>query len=137
MVVADVMSPDPVTLAPDTPVSVAARFMRDEAIGNVLVGSGSTDVGVLTDRDIVVRGLAEESDVGSLTVGELCTPLTVTVAPSDSIEEAVALMERHAVRRLPVVSGEEIVGVVSLGDLALERDPESALGQISEAPPTA
>lgn len=137
MVVADVMTPNPVTLAPDTPVLEAARFMRDEAIGDVLVGSGGTVVGILTDRDIVVRGLAEEGDVGPLTVGELCTPLTVTVAPSDSIEEAMALMERHAVRRLPVVAQEEIVGVLSLGDLALVRDPASVLGQISEAPPTA
>ncbi len=110
---------------------------KQKAIGDVLVGSGGTVVGILTDRDIVVRGLAEDEDVGSLTVGELCTPLTVTVAPSDSIEEAMALMERHAIRRLPVVAQEEIVGVLSLGDLALERDPASVLGQISEAPPTA
>lgn len=137
MVVADVMTPDPVTLPPETPVAEAARLMRDEAIGDVIVGSGGTVVGILTDRDIVVRGLAEESDVGSLTVGELCTPLTVTVAPSDSVEEAMAVMERHAVRRLPVVASEELVGVLSLGDLALERNPSSTLREISEAPPTA
>lgn len=137
MVVADVMTPDPVTLSPDTPIAEAARLMRDEAIGDVIVGSGGTVVGILTDRDIVVRGLAEESDVGSLTVGELCTPLTVTVAPSDSVEEAMAVMERHAVRRLPVVASEELVGVLSLGDLALERNPSSTLREISEAPPTA
>lgn len=137
MVVADVMTPDPVTLPPETPVAEAARLMRDEAIGDVIVGSGGTVVGILTDRDIVVRGLAEESDVGSLTVGELCTPLTVTVAPSDSVEEAMAVMERHAVRRLPVVASEELVGILSLGDLALERNPSSTLREISEAPPTA
>lgn len=137
MVVADVMTPDPVTLSPDTPIAEAARLMRDEAIGDVIVGSGGTVVGILTDRDIVVRGLAEESDVGSLTVGEICTPLTVTVAPSDSVEEAMAVMERHAVRRLPVVASEELVGVLSLGDLALERNPSSTLREISEAPPTA
>lgn len=137
MRVEDVMTPQPVTLPPDASVVEAARSMRDEAIGDVLVGSEDSVVGILTDRDIVIRGLAEESDVASLTVGELCTPSTVTVGPDDSVDEARALMEHHAIRRLPVVAHEEIVGVLSIGDLARERDPESLLGEISEASPTA
>jgi len=136
MRVEQVMTTDPITVAPDVPLREAARLMRDNAIGDVLVASGRDLVGILTDRDIVVRGLAEEDDPSRMTAGEVCTPVTVTVAPGDPVEASATLMQRHAVRRLPVVSDGRLVGVVSLGDLAAERDPDSVLGGISEAPPS-
>jgi CBS domain-containing protein len=71
----------------------------------------------------------------STTVGDICSPDLVTVGPDEDVSIAVDRMREHAVRRLPVVEGGRAVGIVSLGDLAMERDPDSALGDISSAPP--
>jgi CBS domain-containing protein len=84
---------------------------------------------------LVVRGLATDGDTRSKRLGELCTPNVATVSPDDSIDDAVALMKRHAVRRLPVVERGEPIGIVTLGDLARRKEPQSALGSISEASP--
>ncbi|MFD5576976.1 CBS domain-containing protein, partial [Streptomyces pseudogriseolus] len=94
--------------------------------------------GVLTARDIVLRGFAVGQVPVATTVGSLCTrPPLVTLDPDDTTDHAVALMREHAVRRLPVVEhGGCPVGVVSLGDLAAEEDPHSALADISRATPT-
>ena len=91
----------------------------------------------MTDRDIVVRLVAEARDPASTPLADLCSHPLVTVTPADSIEQAVQLMRSKAIRRLPVVEGGQAVGIVSLGDLAVERDPGSALGEISAAPPNA
>jgi CBS domain-containing protein len=82
-----------------------------------------------------VRTVAERQDPATTTLADICSHSLVTVTPTDSVEEAVRLMRTHAIRRLPVVEGGQAVGVVSLGDLAVERDPGSALGEISGAPP--
>jgi CBS domain-containing protein len=91
--------------------------------------------GILTDRDIVVRAIAEGRDPGSTTVGEVCSSDLTTLTPDQSIDDAVRLMREHDVRRLPVVQDGRPVGIVSLGDLAVELDPDSALADISAAPP--
>ena len=91
--------------------------------------------GIVTDRDIVVRTVAETQDPTITTLADICSHRLLTVTPTDSVEEAVRLMRTHAIRRLPVVEGGQAVGIVSLGDLAVERDPGSALGKISGAPP--
>jgi CBS domain-containing protein len=135
--ISEVMTPDPVCLDKDAPVRDAARVMRDENIGNVVITAGERVYGILTDRDIVVRCLADEADIEACTCGKVCSADIVTIEPSASLESAVKLMRDHAVRRLIVIEGERPVGVVSLGDLAQERDPKSALGDISAAPPNA
>ena len=86
-------------------------------------------------RDIVVRTVAEARDPATTTLADICSHALTTVSPTDSIEQAVQLMRAKAIRRLPVVEGGQAVGIVSLGDLAVERDPSSALGDISAAPP--
>jgi CBS domain-containing protein len=91
--------------------------------------------GIVTDRDIVVRTVTETQDPATTTLTDICSHSVLTVTPTDSVEEAVRLMRTHAIRRLPVVEGGQAVGMVSLGDLAVERDPGSALGKISDAPP--
>lgn len=133
--VRDVMTPEPVTVASNTSLEEAARRMRDAGIGNVIVMDGEQITGILTDRDIVVRAVAEGWDLGSTPVGEVASRDLTTVAPTDPIDAAVTLMRERSVRRLPVVEDGRPVGIVSLGDLALERDPDSALGDISAAPP--
>lgn len=134
----DVMSPGTAAVEPMTTVARAARLMREQDIGDVLVTYDCDLFGVLTDRDIVIRAVAEGLDPAVATVGAVCTrPPVVTLTPDDTTDRAIELMRRHAVRRLPVVErGGCPVGIVSLGDLAVEEDRESALGQISAAPPT-
>jgi CBS domain-containing protein len=132
--VADVMTADPVTLSSDETLVAVARQMRDADIGAVIVSDAGEIHGVVTDRDLVVRALAEGRDPSATTLGEVCTHDVVTVAPNDSIDEAVRLMREHDVRRLPVVQDGAAVGIVSLGDLAVERDSDSALADISSEP---
>src|SRR4029453_16823296 len=84
--------------------------------------------------DIVVRTVAEAQDPATTTLADICSHAVVTVTPTESVEEAVRLMRTHAIRRVPVVDGGQPVGIVSLGDLAVGRDPDSALGEMSSAP---
>jgi CBS domain-containing protein len=133
--VADVMARDPETIEADQPVIEAARRMRDADIGDVIVLDNGRVVGIVTDRDIVVRVIAEGRD-SSTPVREACSAGDLqTVGPDTSLQQAVQLMRGHAVRRLPVVENDRAVGIVSLGDLAIEQDEDSALADISAAAP--
>jgi CBS domain-containing protein len=133
----DVMTPDPVALPGSATVHEAARAMRDQDIGDVIVVENNQVCGIVTDRDIVVRTVAEARNPAATTLADICSHTLTTVAPTDSVEQAVRLMREKAIRRLPVVEDGRPVGIVSLGDLAVERDPDSALGEISAAPPNA
>lgn len=118
---------------PETDLVSVARTMRDEDIGAVLVGDSTSLYGLVTDRDLVVRGLAGGLDPYQTKVGGICSDATVMVGPEDGLDDAVRLMREHAVRRLPVVQEGRAVGIISIGDLAMERDPDSALADISRA----
>lgn len=132
--VKDVMTTEVVLMDENEPVQAAARRMKENDIGDVLVAhEGGRLYGILTDRDIVIRNLAEGHD-GKMRIGDICTRHPTTLSPDMGIDQAVEMMKEHAVRRLPVVDGERPVGIVSLGDLALEQAPQSALGRISGAP---
>jgi CBS domain-containing protein len=131
----ELMTPNPVALPGTASVHEAARAMRDAQIGDMIVIENNQVCGMVTDRDLVVRILAETRDPATTTLADICSHSIVTVTPTESVEEAVRLMRTHAIRRLPVVDGGQAVGIVSLGDLAVERDPGSALGKISGAPP--
>jgi CBS domain-containing protein len=133
--VRDVMTRNAVTVESGDTITAAARTMRDANIGDVVVVERGHVCGILTDRDIVVRSVADGRDPGATRVGEICSRDLTTLSPDHAIEDAVAVMRQKAIRRLPIVEEGRPVGVVSLGDLALERDPESALGRISAAPP--
>jgi CBS domain-containing protein len=134
--IAEVMTPDPVAMTDDATLHAAAIAMRDRDIGDVVVTKPDGDVcGIITDRDIVVRAIAEGVDPFSATLKDVCSEDLVTVRPDDAIATAVRTMEEHAIRRLPVMDNGTLVGIVSIGDLAVERDPDSALGEISAAPP--
>jgi CBS domain-containing protein len=131
----EVMTPRPNALPTTATAAEAARIMRDQDIGDVIVLENDRVCGILTDRDMVVRGLAQGHDLATTPVASLCSRDLTVLAPSDSVDNAVDLMRTKAVRRLPVVEDGRPVGIVSLGDLARERDPQSALGTISESPP--
>jgi CBS domain-containing protein len=133
--VGELMTRDPVMVEPNATVRDAARMMRDRDIGSVLVAEKGRLVGLLTDRDIVVRALADRPDAADATVMEILSKELETVAPNDPADKAVKLMRSKALRRLPVVEGGKPVGVVSIGDLAVELDSKSALSDISAADP--
>jgi CBS domain-containing protein len=131
--IADVMTRDVVTLPLDASIQEAGRLMRERDIGDVIVVDGEDLAGILTDRDIVVRAIADGRT--DARVGEIASRDIQALSPNDDIDEAVRTMRNRAVRRLPVVEHGRPVGVVSLGDLAMKRDPDSALGEISAAEP--
>lgn len=135
--VRELMTSAPVTLRPGQPVADAAKAMRDQGIGNVLVADDGQLKGLVTDRDIVVRVIADGRDPGGTSVGEICSPDLVTAAPDDDADAAARRMRERGVRRIPVVEDGQPVGVLSIGDLAIERDEQSALADISAQRPNA
>jgi len=133
----ELMTPNPVSMSGTASVHEAARAMRDADIGDVIVIEHHQVGGIITDRDIAVRIVAEAKDPATTALADICSHSLLTVTSTDSVEHAVRLMRTHAIRRLPVVEEGKAVGIVSLGDLAVERDPNSVLGEISAAPPDA
>ena len=133
--IGEVMTPNPKTLAQSATIMEAACAMRDNDIGDVVVLDNGRLCGILTDRDIVVRALAAGCDPNRTSVGEICSRALVTLAPEDSTGQAVRVMREHAIRRLPIEDGGRVVGIVTLGDVAVDVDRRSALADISAAPP--
>lgn len=130
------MSPDPVCLIETETIVNTARTMKEHDIGDVIV-LDDTDArvkGIVTDRDIVVRALAEERDPMLTTIGSICSEELETMTPDETVDRAIRLMREKAIRRLPVVEDGRAVGFVSIGDLAERFDKESALADISGAP---
>lgn len=131
----EVMTSTLVTLPVKATVVDAARQMKDEDIGNVVVLDGDRACGIVTDRDLVVRAIADGLDPNTTTLSDICTKNLVTLAPDDTVSAAVELMRDKAIRRLVILEGNSPVGVVSIGDLAIEGNGESALPDISAAEP--
>jgi CBS domain-containing protein len=130
----DVMTADPHTVAADATLTDAAREMKSDDIGAVLVEDGGSVSGILTDRDIVVRAIAEGRDPSSTKVGDVASRDVKTLTPDSSVEDAIKIVREQHVRRIPVVQNGRAAGIVSIGDLAIERDSDSALADISNAP---
>jgi len=133
--VRDVMTMSPTTLRADQTVTAAARLMEAENVGDVIVTENNAVRGVVTDRDITVRAVARGLDPKVTPIAEICSDEPVTVDSSMSLSKAADVMSDHSVRRLPVVDDGSLVGIVSLGDVAVRQEPDSALGEISAAPP--
>jgi CBS domain-containing protein len=131
----DVMSPAPVRLAADESVSTAARAMKEHGIGTVLVVTDGRLSGLVTDRDIAIRVLAEDRDPRTTRVGDIASSDLAVLGPDDDVDQAIRLVRERAVRRIPVVQDGAPVGVVSISDLALKQDQGSALSDISAALP--
>lgn len=133
--VRDVMSSDLVTVGVEDSLIDASKAMREHDIGDVIVVQDERLLGILTDRDIVVRGLAEGRSPNA-PASEIATSDVKVLSPDDDATEAVRWMREAAVRRLPVVEAGRPIGIVSIGDLAVSLDPSSALADISSAEPT-
>jgi CBS domain-containing protein len=135
----DIMTPAPVYLEPGDSIASAAAEMANDDIGALPVCEDGRLRGMLTDRDLVLRVLSEGIDPASVTVGDIVEwTEVVTIGADDPVEEAIRTMKSHAVRRLPVIDGDELVGVVSQADIARSMpDAKVAdlVGAISEASP--
>lgn len=132
----EVMTKEVVYLPAETPINEAAKAMRERDIGDVVVTEGPTLAGVVTDRDIVVRAVADSRDPTSTRLGEIASRNLVMIEQEASTSQAADLMRERGVRRLLVCdSDRQLVGIVSLGDLAVRMDPNSALGEISSQAP--
>ena len=135
----DIMTPDCKCVGENDSVLDAARALAENNVGAMpICGEDNRLKGMLTDRDIVVKVLAQGKDPSSTKAGELATQgEVVTIGADDSVDEALATMKDHKVRRLPVIDGHELVGIVSQGDLAKSIDEEKVgelVEAISEAP---
>src|ERR1700750_945932 len=115
----DIMSAPPVCMAPGESVSAAAMAMKRHGIGTVLVQTGGRLSGLITDRDITVRGLAENRDPRTTRIGDICSSEPGWLGPDDDGHEAARLVRERAVRRIPVLQDGTPVGVVSIADLAM------------------
>lgn len=135
--ITEVMSSNPCAIEADKPVSYAAKMMKQEDVGLAPIVEGDRLVGTLTDRDIVTRVVAEGKDPESVTVREVASTDLVTVDPQQDLDEALQLMARNQVRRLPVVEEDgRLVGVVAQADVAREgHDSQTGevVQEISEA----
>lgn len=131
----DIMSTDSVTVTLQDNVFEIAVKMKENDIGFIPVVEGDKLIGVVTDRDLVIRGYAERHS-GSTSVGEVMTKDVITVTSQTSVDEAAKIMSVKKIRRLPVVENERLVGIVALGDLAVrqlyEDEAGQALSEISE-----
>lgn len=122
--VREFMTEDLVTIESDSPIEDAARLMRQYDVGVLPVMDGDSFRGVVTDRDIVIKALAEGRF--DERIGAIVSEGVVTVSPDDDVERAAQLMAESDVRRLPVCDGGVLIGMVSVGDLAARADPEAA-----------
>jgi CBS domain-containing protein len=129
------MTRDPRTVNATDTIVDAARVMNASDIGDVIVVDGEQIQCIVTDRDIVVRAIAEGRDPQATSVSDVCSPSLETIEPDASIDDALRKMREADIRRLPVVEDGRPVGIVSLGDLAVEREPDSTLADISAASP--
>nr|MDT0658549.1 CBS domain-containing protein [Micromonospora sp. DSM 115978] len=124
-----------VTMDGSDTLTAAAQEMRDSAIGDVIVTDGDAVIGIVTDRDITVRAVAEQLDTDTATLNQILSQDVITVNQYDDAVAAADLMRTYGVRRLPVIEEGRLIGLVSLGDLAVEREPQSVLADISADDP--
>ena len=131
----DLMTENPITLESSASARQAAEQMREADVGAMLIVEGEELKGLVTDRDIVVRAVAEGRDPDDVSVGDIASSSVVSVSADDSVADAISTMRQHDIRRVPVLDGEKPVGIVSLGDLAVAQDSDSVLADISAAEP--
>lgn len=132
----DLMNTELVLLDSEKTALEGAKQMRDHNVGNVLVTRDGGLCGIVTDRDLVVRCMADGQDAGETRLGHFCSHEMVTLAEDSPIGDAIKLMSDRGIRRIPVVDdSNKPIGIVSLGDLAISEDRNSALGRISASEP--
>ncbi|MFB3814455.1 MAG: CBS domain-containing protein [Terriglobales bacterium] len=132
MKVREIMTPNVKYVAPDTSLDEVAQVMRDEDVGVVPVIDNGELCGVITDRDIVVRCVAEGNDPAEVEADEVLSENVQTIEPDEDVAEAARIMAEEQIRRLPVVEGGRLVGMLSLGDIAVKQPDEQLTGDVLE-----
>jgi CBS domain-containing protein len=130
--VRDAMTEDPRSIGASEPVVDAARLMREQHVGSLPVTDNEKLVGMITDRDITTRVVAEAADPKMISVGDVYSRDLISVEPDQDLDEALRLMARHQVRRLPVIENGSLVGIVAQADIALSEN-EKKIGELVEA----
>jgi CBS domain-containing protein len=130
----EVMTADPRTVETSATIAEAAREMRDGDVGSVAVVENGSVAGIITDRDIAVRVVAQGLDPDATRVSEAATMPATTLTVDQSVDDAIRLVREQNIRRILVVQDGRPAGIVSLGDLAIERDTDSALADIASEP---
>jgi CBS domain-containing protein len=137
LLVRHAMTEAPATLGSDMNAFDAAGLMRQYDVGVIPIVDGEKFIGLVTDRDLAVRVLADRKDPSEVHLGDIATTSTITVSPDAKLAEARDLMAEHKIRRLPVVKGERLVGIISIGDIsqhdASKRAVGEALSEVSES----
>lgn len=133
--VREIMTKNVINMQIGTTLEEAARAMRERDIGNVVVAEDERLVGLVTDRDIVIRAVADGMDPTTTTLGSVASRDIIAIQPDDTAQAAALLMREQAIRRVLVVDEQGLCGILSIGDLATEIDPDSVLGGISGAAP--
>lgn len=127
----DLMSSPAQTLSPSDTLNDAAAELARHNVGSMPVVDGGLLVGVVTDRDIVVKGLAQGHDPATTSVADVASTGVISVTPDDDAAEVARVLAEHQIRRVPVVEGHEVVGIISQADVALELDNSTA-GEVVE-----
>lgn len=133
MNISEIMTTNVQTVAPDTDLVTVATYMRDLDVGVLPVANGNQLVGIITDRDLVVRALADGVNVQQASVGDYMSTNPTTITPHDNVQRAAQIMAREQIRRLPVVDNGTLVGIISIGDVAVEAGKDSLTGDALEA----
>src|SRR5947208_13501656 len=133
--VRDVMTKDPVSMSSDSSVTQAAKAMSDFKIGSVVVMEKDMPCGIVTDRDITVRAVATGSDPSKTRLSDICSRSLAAVRPDQSVDDAIQVMKSHDVKRVVVMTGSRLEGIVSLGDLTSRGEGEDVQDDISRAEP--
>jgi CBS domain-containing protein len=133
--VREIMTTNVINMQVSTTLEEAARAMRERDIGDVVVAEDERLVGLVTDRDIVIRAVADGMDPTTTTLGSVASRDIIAIQPDDTAQAAALLMREQAIRRVLVVDEQGLCGILSIGDLATEIDPDSVLGGISGAAP--
>jgi CBS domain-containing protein len=140
LLVRHAMTESPATLGPEMTPFDAAGLMSQLDVGVIPIVEGDTLIGLVTDRDIVTRVLAERQDPGEVRLRDIATTTPVTVSPDTKLADARDLMAEHKIRRLPVVKRDQLVGIISMGDIAVADASKRAVGEaledVSESPST-
>jgi CBS domain-containing protein len=129
--VRDTMTEDPRSIGASEPVVDAARLMREQHVGSLPVTDNERLVGMITDRDITTRVVAEAADPRTISVGDVFSRNLISVEPDQDLDEALRLMAHHQVRRLPVIENGSLVGIVAQADIALRENAKT--GELVEA----
>ena len=136
MKIKDIMTNNVVSVKLETPVTEVTKIIKDNNVGSVPVCDGQRVVGIVTDRDIVLRGIAMDKDINTLKAKDVMTAKVTTVDSNSDVNSASNIMAEKQIRRLPVVDGNNLVGIVSIGDIAvrnnLQDDAGDALSDISK-----